>query len=135
MEIKTRNSGITALIIFFLAGAAISLTAGISLFLPNSFLVSIWRLNPRAHEKLTSLGVWAVILLSTVSIFCAAAAIGLWRRFKWGYWLAVGLISINLMANVINVVLGTEPRAIAGIPIAAAIVAYLMRKRIREGFR
>ena len=135
MEIETRRWGITALTVFFLAGAAISLTAGISLFLPNSFLGSIWRLNPRAHEKLTSLGVWGSILLSTVSAFCAAAAIGLWCRLRWGYWIAVCLIGINLIANVTNVLLGTEPRAIVGIPIAAAILAYLMRKRVREAFR
>jgi hypothetical protein len=135
MEVKTRRWGITALTVFFLAGAAISLTAGVSLFLPDSFRESIWRLNPRAHEKLTSLGVWGSILLTTVSALCAAAAIGLWRRLRWGYWITVCLIGINLIANVTNVLLGTEPRAIVGIPIAAAILAYLMRKKVREAFR
>ena len=74
-------------------------------------------------------------MMSTVSMLCAAAAIGLWRGLRWGYWLAVGLILTNLLGNVINVVLGTEPRAIVGVPIAAALLAYLIvSKKVRDFF-
>ena len=128
-----RPPGITALSIFFLAGAAISLTASLSLLRPNSFLESMWRLNPRAQENLSQLGLWAVLLLATVSVFCAAAAIGLWRGSTWGHWLAIGLIGTNLIGSITNVLLGTEPRAIVGIPIAAAILLYLLK--IRRLFR
>ena len=131
----SRPRAITALNIFFVAGATISSIASMSLLLPNSFLEPIWRLNPRAHENLSRLSLWAVLLLSTVSMLCAAAAIGLWRGSRWGYWLAVGLILTNLLGNVINVVLGTEPRAIVGVPIAAALLAYLIfSKRVRDFF-
>lgn len=130
-----RPRAITALSIFFVAGAMISLAASISLLLPDSFLEPIWRLNPRAHENLSRLGPWAVLLLSSVSMLCAAAAIGLWRGSRWGYWLAVGLILTNLLGNAINVVLRTEPRAIVGVPIAAALLAYLMvSKKVRDFF-
>ena len=130
-----RPRGITALSIFFLAGAAISLTASLSLLRPNSFLESMWRLNARAQENLSSLGLWAVLLMSTVSVFCAAAAIGLWRGLRWGHWLAIGLIATNLIGDITNVLLGTEPRAIVGIPIAAAILLYLLSKKVRSSFR
>ena len=130
-----RPSGITALSIFFLAGAAISLTASLSLLRPNSFLESMWRLNPRAQEGLSSLGQWAVLLLATVSLFCATAAIGLWRGSRWGHWLAIGLIATNLIGDVTNVILGTEPRAIVGIPIAGAMLLYLLSKNVRSSFR
>ena len=130
-----RLGGITALSIFFLAGAAISLTASLSLLRPNSFLESMWRLNPRAQENLSSLGLWAVLLLAIVSLFCATAAIGLWRGSRWGHWLAICLIATNLIGDITNVVLGTEPRAIAGIPIAAAILLYLLSKKVRRSFR
>jgi uncharacterized membrane protein (DUF2068 family) len=71
----------------------------------------------------------------TVSMFCAAASLGLWWTSRWGYWFAVGLITINLIGDLINVVLGTEPRAIVGVPVAAAILAYLISKRVRKVFR
>lgn len=127
-----RPRTITALSIFFIAGATISLTASISLLYPNSFLESMWRLNPRAHQNLSSLGLWSVVLMTTVSGFCAAAGIGLWRQRRWGYWVAVALIVINLIGDITNVVLGTEPRAIIGVPIAAALLGYLLRKGTRD---
>jgi uncharacterized membrane protein (DUF2068 family) len=133
-EPNTRPWGITALSAFFLVAATISLTAAISLSLPRSVLESMWRLNPRAYANLSSLGVWAVVLLSTVSVFCAAAAVGLWRVSRWGYWIAVGLIAINLIGDMTNVLIGSEPRAVVGVPIAAAILVYLMSRRARVFF-
>lgn len=114
--------GITALSVFFLAGAVISLTASVSLLLPSSSLKMMWRINPRAHENLTSLGFWVVILMLTVSMFCAAASLDLWWISRWVYWLAVALITINLIGDFINVFLGTETRAIVGVHVAAAIL-------------
>lgn len=111
-----------------------SFTASLSLLLPKSFLESMWRLNPRAHLNLSSIGVWAVVLLTTVSVFCAAAGIGLWRGARWGHRIAVGLIAVNLIADVTNVILGIEPRAIVGVPIAAVILAYLMSTKVRRFF-
>lgn len=129
-----RPRAITALSIFFFVGAVISFTASMSLLISNSFLDSMWRLNPRAHENLSSLGLWAVMLLSTVSLCCLAAASGLWTISRWGYWLAVGLIATNLIGDITNVVLGTEPRAIVGIPIAGLILGYLMTRKVRALF-
>ena len=134
MIFQARPWGITALSIFFLAGAVISFVASISLLAPDSFLRPMWRLNPRAQENLSMLGFWAVVLLGTVSLLCAAAAIGLWRTARWGYWLAITLIVVNLIGDVTNVLLGTEPRAIVGVPIAGLILAYLLSKRVRLFF-
>jgi Predicted membrane protein (DUF2127) len=121
---------ITALSAFFLVGAAMSLTASISLFQPNSFS----GIDARPSESF-KLGLWAVVMLSAVSALCAAAALGLWRGSKWGYWLAVGLMATNLVGDVTNVVLRTEPREIVGVPIATAILAYLLlSKTVRHFF-
>ncbi len=35
-----------------------------------------------------------------------------------GHFLAIVLIEINLFSNLVNTILGTEPRAIVGVPIA-----------------
>jgi uncharacterized membrane protein (DUF2068 family) len=75
-----------------------------------------------------------VVLLTTVSVFCATAGVGLWRGARWGHRIAVGLIAVNLVANVTNVILGIEPRAIVGMPIAAVILAYLMSAKVRGFF-
>lgn len=125
---------ITALSIFFMFGAAMSFIASLSLLCPNTFLESMWRLNPRARLNLSSVGLWSVVLLTTVSVFCAAAGIGLWRGARWGHRIAVGLIAVNLVADVTNVILGIEPRAIVGVPVAAVILAYLMSTKVRRLF-
>jgi hypothetical protein len=129
-----RPVGIIALCIFFSAGALISFTAGVSLLIPGSFLEPMWRLNPRGHEGLVHMGSWAPVLLFAASLSCAAAAAGLWRRARWGHRVAVTLIAINLLSSVANTLLGTEPRAIVGIPIALGLVLYLLSKRVRNYF-
>jgi hypothetical protein len=131
---KTRPYGITALSCFFLLGFLFSLIAAVSLVFEGSFLEGIWRLNPRAHERLIHFGLWASILLFVVAAFCAAAAFGLFRGKLWGHRIAVLLISINLFAGLANAVSGTEPRAIVGVPIAGAILIYLLSRRVRLYF-
>ena len=76
----------------------------------------MWRLNPRAREGFTSIGVWAIVLMCAVTAACASSAVGLWRGARWGYSLAIILLVINLLGDVANVALGTEPRAVVGIP-------------------
>jgi uncharacterized membrane protein (DUF2068 family) len=118
-----------------MAGAAISFTGSVSLSLPGSLLESMWRLNPRARANLSSLGPWAgFLLLLAVSISCGLAAAGLWRGARWGHRLAIVLITTNLIADIANTLLGTEPRAIVGVPIALALLIYLLSKRVREFF-
>ena len=80
------------------------------------------------------MGVWAVVLMCAVCIACASAAIGLWRGEIWGYWIAIALLSINLLGDIVNVVTGIEPRAAIGIPIVLAILAFLMTRRVRRFF-
>lgn len=127
-----RPLGISALIIFFVLGSLISSLAGLSLLIPSAFFSGMWRLNPHGHEGLLRIGVWAVVLLFAASASCATAAIGLWKRARWGHILAIVVIGINLLSDIVNTVSGIEPRAIVGIPIALAIILYLLRKRVRD---
>ena len=130
----TRPIGITALIIFFVAGTLISFLAGLSLLIPSAFFNGMWRLNPHGHQGLLRLGYWAVVLLFAASVSCAIAAVALWKCARWGHFLAIVLIGINLISNVVNTVLGIEPRAIVGVPIALAILLYLMSGRVTNHF-
>ena len=134
LESETRPAGVTALSIFFVFGATVSFVSFVSLLFPGSFLEPMWRLNPRAREAFTGMGVWAVVLMCVVCAACASAAAGLWRGARWGYWLAVALLVINLFGDIANVLLGTEPRAAVGIPVVIAVLAFLTRGRVRRFF-
>jgi hypothetical protein len=131
---ERRPAGITALSIFFAAGALISFISALSLLFPGSFLEPMWRLNPRARAAFTGMGWWSIVLLCVVCVACALTAVGLWRGSRWGYRLAFVLLAINLASDIANVALGIEPRAAVGIPIVLAIVLFLLSARVRRFF-
>jgi len=132
---QTRPFGITALILLFVIGTVASLLAAVSLTFPGSVLEPIWRTNPHAREAFGRIGVWAVVLMATVFVACLSTAIGLWRGRRWGYWFAVVMLLLNLAGDIVNVIAGTERRAIVGIPIVILVLVYLLRKQTRDYFQ
>jgi hypothetical protein len=130
----SRPAGITALSAFFGFGALMSLTSGVALLFPGSFLEPMWQLNPRARDGLSRLGPWAIVLMFSVSVACALSAAGLWRGIPWGHRLATGVLVVNLVGDAVSALSGTEPRAAIGLPIGALFVLYLRSKRVREFF-
>lgn len=129
-EIKKHPIGFRILSLFFWVGAVASGLTFISLLFPGSFIEPIWQLNPRAREGFAAMGLWATFLMLAVCSACVAAAVGLWRNSRWGYWTAVIMITGNLIRDIANVLGGSEPRATIGIPIALAILAYLWSRRL-----
>ena len=132
--VSQRPKGLTALGAFFIFGAAMSFTAGVGLLFPNGPLEPMWRLNPRAREGFGRMGLWAVVLMFAVCIACSFAAAGLWRGAVWGHRLAIGVLVLNLLGDAINALSGLEPRAALGVPIAGALVAYLVSDSVRAFF-
>ena len=126
--------GIRCLVAFVVAAAGISAISAISLLWPGGPLEPIWRINPRAREDFAVLGIWSSILLGVLSVVCVVAAIGLWRRARAGYQLIVVGLVLNLVGDVLNIVLRRQLAAALGIPIVAAILAYLMTSSVREYF-
>jgi hypothetical protein len=126
-----RPLGVTALGAFFVFGTLMSLTAGLALAAPGGFLEPMWRLNPRAREGLGSLGGWGVALMLAVSIACAVSAAGLWRGAEWGRRAAMAVLLVNLTGDAVSGLSGLEPRALIGVPIGAALVAYLASRKVR----
>jgi hypothetical protein len=119
--------GIRLLAVFFAAGALISLTTAVSLLWPGGPLEPMWRLNSRAHEGFAHLGRWAVVLMVVVCAACATAARGLCRRTPWGRRFAAGVLVVNLVGDASNAIYGNEPYSAVGVPIAAALILYLLR--------
>jgi hypothetical protein len=99
--------------------------AAVMLIYPGSVLEPLWRLNPRADAGLHAIGVWAVALMVLVCLACAAAALGLKRRKLWGFWVAVAILSINLVGDLANAVLAHDWRTLIGLPIGTIILSYL----------
>lgn len=129
MSRPSRSPGIVALALFFLFGMIMSGLAAVMLLFPGGALEPLWRLNPRAHEGFSVMGLWAVLLMAVVCLACATAALGLQRRKRWGYWTALAILSINLASDVTNAVVAHDWRTLIGLPIGGAMVVYLLVKR------
>jgi hypothetical protein len=125
---------VTGLSLFFALGTAISFTSMVALLFPRSVLEPMWRLNPRAREAFSSMGPWAIVLMAVVCSACLSASLGLWRGKRWGYVIAVALLLVSLLGDLANAVLGIEPRAWIGVPVAALFLASLTTRRVREFF-
>ena len=127
--------GVKALTVFFFLATGMALTALVTLLFPGGMLEPIWHVNPQAHERFIGLGGWAFALLSVLALVCAATGIGLWTRRMWGYNLAVGTLTLNLLGDLINGIFWGEAKAFVGVLIVATILAYLMLRRVRRSFR
>jgi uncharacterized membrane protein len=112
-----------------------SLLAALALLLPGSALQNVWRFNPQAQVGLAALGSWAIVLMLVVSVVSALSALGLWRGAAWGRAAALALLAINLLGDAANALVRGDLRTLIGVPIGAALIAYiLLNGRVRAYF-
>ena len=128
MSPRSRPPGLTALSGFFVFGAAMSGLTCFLLLFPGTVLDPVWRLNPEAREAFRSMGIWAAVLMAAVCAACALAARGLWIVAPWGRWLALGILSVNLIGDLANAIFRGDLRTLIGLPIGGALIVYLLRR-------
>ena len=114
------------LLAFFFAFATCmcALTIGLLLF-PGGVLDFLWRLNPEAHAAFRRIGQMSILLMAIVGVACALAAIGLIRNARWGRWLAILILALNLVGDLTGVFVRQDLRTLIGVPIAGAMIFYL----------
>jgi hypothetical protein len=120
---------------FFGFGTCTCALTVILLLFPGTPLDSLWRLNPVAHDAFHSLGNTAIALMLVVGIGCALAAIGLARGHRGGVWLALIILSINIVGDLFNAVVRHDYRALIGLPIGGAMILYLARRERADSSR
>ena len=126
---KRAPLGIKLLSAFFAIGAVICLITIIALLFPGGALEPIWRLNPDAHAAFQKIGRLSILLMLVVGSACALAAVGLAKRTQWGHRLALGILSFNLLGDLLNALVRHELRTLIGLPIGGAMIAYLLIAR------
>jgi hypothetical protein len=127
-------AGVIALSGFFVFGATMSFLTCIALLFSGSRLEPMWRLNPQAHEAFLQMGSWAIGLMAVVCLACALSARGLWIRARWGHRLALGVLTVNLIGDVMNAIVRGDLRTLIGLPIGGALIAYLLSARVKSLF-
>lgn len=116
---------------FFLFGTLMAGLAAMTLRWPATALDAIWRVNPTGQAELQRIGSAGWLLMTIVALVCLATAVGLWRNRGWGYGLAIGMLAVQLLGDLGNVIARGETAALVGLPIAGALLFYVWRARLR----
>ena len=117
--------GMKLLALFFMFGTCMcGLTIALLLF-PSGVLDSLWRLNPGAHAAFQRMGRLSILLMAVVGIACTSAAIGLARNARWGRWLGILILVVNLVGDLTNAFVRHDLRTLIGVPIARVMIFYL----------
>jgi hypothetical protein len=72
--------------------------------------------------------------MAALSIACAGGTAGYWFERRRGWWLAVTILVINATGDLLNGVLGNDPRTLIALLIARAVLYYLRTARVRAFF-
>jgi hypothetical protein len=131
MNQSSRSVGTILLVLFFAAGALICLVTMLALALPGSCLESIWRLKPEARNQFEEIGRGvSIVLMAAIGTACSLAAVGLAQASKWGRWLAIGILTANLIGDSVNALLRHDPKTLIGLPIGGLMIWYLVKKKV-----
>ena len=128
-------SGLNVVIAFLVFATLMAVFIGTLLLFPGGLIESIWRFNPEARSAFQSMGRLASLLLFVVGAVACGGAVGIYRRRKWGWSLAVVLFSVNALGDAVSLFApGRMLRGSFGVLISGLFLLYLMQPRIRQQF-
>jgi len=128
------SAGLTAVGVFLIFGALMAFLAGTTLVWRGTILDRIWVLNAPAYARLAPFGKTVGIPFLFLSATLLLAGIGWFSRRLWAWRLAVVIIATQVLGDLVNLLLGDFVRGGVGLVIAAALLFYLLRPRIRAAF-
>src|SRR5579864_6330903 len=120
-----RPAGIVLLSFFFAFGGFAALLTMLLLQVPGTTLDLGWHANPQARGGFAQ-AQWALLLMAAAALGCFVACAGLWRRRLWGLWIAILLLFISLVGDVVNAIAAHDYHSLIGLPVAGAMIAYLL---------
>lgn len=118
---------------FLLLASVVAFVTGWSLLFPNPRWNAMWDLNRSAYITFEKTGRASGALLMTLALATACAGVGLFRRKRWAWWIAITLFLMNGLGDIIALMAKRDLiRSGSGILIAAIFVFFLTRPHVRR---
>lgn len=134
VSVVRKPPGFTGIGIFPFFGALMAGLAASTLLRQGTALDRIWALKPAAYAELAPHGKIIGILFLLLSAAVACAGIGWFQRRLWGWRLAVAIIATQVLGDVFNAMRGDILGGGIGVVLAAGLLLYILRPRIRAAF-
>ena len=130
----TSSKIIAALGIFWIFAAFMAALAGGTLIWGGTPLDRIWALNKSAYAVLSPIArvVGPIFLVFSAIMVCII--VGWFRRKRWAWWLAIGVLGTQVIGNVVNLARGDFSRGSAGVVIAGALLFLVVQREVRDQF-
>jgi len=132
---QDRPLGYNAIGVFLFFGATMASYAAATLAFRGTILDRGWILNPVAHQQLATLGRVMAFPFMFLALMLFLAGLGWFRQRRWGWILAIMIISMNLLGDLFNAFRGEWLKGALGVLIAGGLLAYMTRPQIRDYFR
>jgi hypothetical protein len=123
-----------ALGVFWIFAALMAALAGVTLVCSGTPLDRIWALNKPAYALLLPIArvVGPLFLVFSATMVCII--VGWFRRKRWAWWLAIGVLGTQMIGDIVNLARGDFSRGSAGVVIATAMLFLLLKRDIRDQF-
>jgi len=121
--------------VFLVFGATMAALAALTLLWTGTPFDRAWTLNPIAYSQLSTRPRLFGTMFVLLSFMLTCAAVGWFRLRRWGWGLAVTIISIQVAGDFGNLIRGDLLRGITGFLVAGGLLVYLLRPRVRRAFQ
>lgn len=124
----------TAFLGFLVIAASIAAMASFTLLAAGTVLDNIWAAKQHTYHQLLDHRVSAGAGFATLAVILAVAAAGWARRKRWGWFLSVLIIAVNLLSNTITLIASRRLADLLAVTIVAAILTWLLTPTTRSSF-
>ena len=119
---------------FLCLSALILVAAGISMLFPGTFWSQIWSFKKMEYQQLLSYRLLVGCGFWTLAVIMTCAAIGWFRRRRWGRVMTMGIFVVNGLGDGVRLVSGSYVEGAIGVCVTAGIIFYLTRPSLKRLF-
>ncbi len=117
--------------IFLLVSSLVSALAALTLLWPHSPLSAGWAVKETEYRQLLRVRMVAGGGFAVLSVVLASTTVGWWRRRRWAWFMALGILVVNLVSDVLRTVMTQQWSGASGLFVEGLIVIWISSRPVR----